>query len=172
MWFDYASPPLTFILIAKLALNYARFSGTQRLIKCDSTVFFGVRERQADPCGRAVSGLGLRPLACWEYGFEYCWGHGCLSLVSAVYCQVELSASDRSLVQRSPTECGVSECDREASVMRMPWPTRGCWALGRERVGLFIISNAHYLHMSIVAWPLRMHITELMQSDSQSCVCR
>jgi hypothetical protein len=30
-----------------------------------------------------------------------------------------------SLVQRSPTECGVSNvCDREASVMRRPWPTR------------------------------------------------
>jgi hypothetical protein len=22
-------------------------------------------------------------------------------------------------------ECGVSECDREASIMRRPWPTRG-----------------------------------------------
>jgi hypothetical protein len=32
-------------------------------------------------------------------------GHGCLSVVSAVYCQVEVSATDRSLVQRSPTEC-------------------------------------------------------------------
>ena len=34
--------------------------------------------------------------------------HGCLSLVSAVCCQVEVSASGRSLVQRSPTERGVS----------------------------------------------------------------
>jgi len=31
-----------------------------------------------------------------------------------VLCQVEVSASGGSLVQRSPTECGVSiECDRE-----------------------------------------------------------
>jgi hypothetical protein len=28
----------------------------------------------------------------------------------------------RSLVQKSPTGCGVSECEREASIMRMPWP--------------------------------------------------
>jgi hypothetical protein len=43
-------------------------------------------------------------------------GHGCLSLVSAVCCQVEVSATSWSLVQRSPTECGVSNvCDREAS---------------------------------------------------------
>jgi hypothetical protein len=27
-------------------------------------------------------------------------------------CQVEISATDRSLVQRSPTDCGVSECDQ------------------------------------------------------------
>jgi hypothetical protein len=32
----------------------------------------------------------------------------------------------RSLVQRSPTECGVPECDREALIMRRPWPTAGC----------------------------------------------
>jgi hypothetical protein len=38
-----------------------------------------------------------------------------MSLVSVVCCQVEVSATGRSLVQRSPTECGVSECDREAS---------------------------------------------------------
>jgi hypothetical protein len=44
-------------------------------------------------------------------------GHGCLSLVSVVCCcQVEVSATSWSLVQRSPTVCGVSKkCDREAS---------------------------------------------------------
>jgi hypothetical protein len=55
---------------------------------------------------------------------------GGLSLVSVVFCQVEVSATGRSLVQRSPTECGVSECDREASIMRRPWPTGGCCATG------------------------------------------
>jgi hypothetical protein len=44
--------------------------------------------------------------------------------------KVEVSASGWSLVQRSPTECGVSECDREASVMRRARPTRGCSAMG------------------------------------------
>ena len=38
-----------------------------------------------------------------------------MSLVSVVCCQAEVSASGRSLVQRSPTERGVSECDREGS---------------------------------------------------------
>jgi hypothetical protein len=59
-------------------------------------------------------------------------GHGCVSLVSVVYCQVEVSASDWSPVQRSPTECGVSECDREASIMRRPWPTRGCCTIKKK----------------------------------------
>jgi hypothetical protein len=35
--------------------------------------------------------------------------------VSVVCCLVEVSATGWSLVQRSPTEYGVSECDREAS---------------------------------------------------------
>ena len=41
-----------------------------------------------------------------------------------------MPASGCSLVQRSPTECGVSECDREASIMRRPFPTRGCCVMG------------------------------------------
>ena len=37
-------------------------------------------------------------------------GHGRLSVVSVVCCQVEVSATDWSLVQRSPTDCGASLC--------------------------------------------------------------
>ena len=52
-------------------------------------------------------------------------GAGCLSVVSGVCCQVEVCASVRSLVQRSPTECGVSQGDHESSTMRRSWPNRG-----------------------------------------------
>jgi hypothetical protein len=45
--------------------------------------------------------------------------------VSVVCCQVQVSAAGWSPVQRSSTECGVSECDREASIMRGPWPHEG-----------------------------------------------
>jgi hypothetical protein len=58
--------------------------------------------------------------------------HGFLSLVSAVCCKVEVSASNLSLIQSSPTECGVSECDREASIMKKPWPTRGSSSMKRN----------------------------------------
>jgi len=37
-------------------------------------------------------------------------GHVCLSLVSVVFCQVEVTASCWSLVQKSPTDCGASLC--------------------------------------------------------------
>jgi hypothetical protein len=35
-------------------------------------------------------------------------------------------------LQRIPTECGVSECDREALIMRRPWPTRGCCVMEKN----------------------------------------
>ena len=34
---------------------------------------------------------GLRPLACWDCGFESRRGHGCLSVLSVACCQVERS---------------------------------------------------------------------------------
>ena len=50
----------------------------------------------------------------------------------SVCCQIEVPASGRSLIQRSPTQFGVSECDHEHSIMRRPWPTRDCCAMGKK----------------------------------------
>jgi hypothetical protein len=47
----------------------------------------------ADPSGRAVSDVGLRPLACWDCEFESPRGMDGLSLVSVVCCQVGVCAS-------------------------------------------------------------------------------
>jgi len=41
------------------------------------------------------------------------------TVVSVVCCQVEVSGKGRSLVHRSPTECGVSGCDHETSYRRL-----------------------------------------------------
>jgi hypothetical protein len=68
-------------------------------------VFTRHHHLSADPGSRAVYGVGLRPLACWDCGFESRCGNVCLSLVNVVCCQVDVSATGRSLVQRSPTEC-------------------------------------------------------------------
>ena len=58
----------------------------------------------ADTGGRTVYGVRLRPLACWDCGFESRSEKECQPLVSVVCCQVEVSAKGRSLVQRNPTE--------------------------------------------------------------------
>jgi hypothetical protein len=50
--------------------------------------------------------VGLRRLACWDCVFESRRGHGCLPLVIFACCQVEFSATSRSLVQRNPIEWG------------------------------------------------------------------
>jgi hypothetical protein len=60
---------------------------------------------KASVCGRSLAGIvGSNPVA----GMDVC-------LLCVVCCHVEVSATGWSLVQRSPTECGVSEYDREAS---------------------------------------------------------
>ena len=61
-------------------------------------------EREPIPVARAVRGMGLRLLDCWDCGFESRRGHGCLSLLSVVCCRIEVSATGPSLVQRDPTE--------------------------------------------------------------------
>jgi hypothetical protein len=58
---------------------------------------------------------------CSNWGFESHQGDGRLYLVSVVCCQVEVCATGRSLFRRSPTECGESECDREALIVRRSW---------------------------------------------------
>jgi len=52
--------------------------------------------------------------------------------MKVVCCQLEVSASSWSLIQRSLTDCDVSECDCEAVIMRRPWPTRGCCDIEKE----------------------------------------
>jgi hypothetical protein len=55
-----------------------------------------------------------------------------MSVVSVVFCQVEVSVTSWSLVQRIPTECDASACDREASVMWRLWSTKGLLRHGKK----------------------------------------
>ena len=59
-------------------------------------------------------------------------GHGSLSPMSVVCCQVKVSVSGWSLVQRNSTDSGVSDYDHEASIMRGPWPTGSCRAMEKQ----------------------------------------
>jgi len=54
--------------------------------------------------------VGPQPLACWDCGFESRQRHVCLSVLSVVCWQVEVSETIWPLVQRSPTDCGASLC--------------------------------------------------------------
>ena len=78
--------------------------------------------------------MGLLPVACWDCGFKSCQRHGSLSIVSVVCCQVEVEVSvwGWSRVQSSPTECGVSKCDRVVSIVRRSWPTKGCCTMEKK----------------------------------------
>jgi hypothetical protein len=58
-----------------------------------------------DPDGRAEKSVGMRSLACWDSEFESRRRPGCLPRLNAVCCQEEVSATERSLLQRSLTDC-------------------------------------------------------------------
>ena len=59
-----------------------------------------------------------------------------MSVSSSLVCyQVDVSATGRSLVQRSPTKCSVSECDCKFSITRL-WPYRGCCTMGKKSVSI------------------------------------
>jgi hypothetical protein len=68
-----------------------------------SSLFHISNSTTASRSGRAVWSLALRPLACWNCGFESGWCSECLPLVLCR--QVEVSATGRSLVQKSPADC-------------------------------------------------------------------
>ena len=64
-------------------------------------------------------------------------------LGSITCCQVEVSVTSQTLVQRSPTESDVSGCDLETLTVRRPYPTRGCRAMKKIRLCdvLFTVIN-------------------------------
>jgi len=71
--------------------------------------------------------------------------------VSVVCCQVEVTVSGWSFIQKGHTKCCVSECDRDASIMRRPWLTRGLCNGGvggeiGQRSVVHFISQALYYH--------------------------
>jgi hypothetical protein len=78
---------------------------------------------------------------CWDCGFEFRWGQRCSSIV---HYQAYISATNRSLI-RSPSECGVSECDRVVSKMRGPRPTTAVGPLKKNWEDDFKLSWTTYL---------------------------
>jgi hypothetical protein len=95
-------------------------------------------------CGRSLAGMVVsKPAGRMDVCVLYVCVHVCVCVYVCVcvFCQVQVSASGWSLVQRTPTECGVSECDCVASIMRRPWPTRDCCALGGGAMNFISTAN-------------------------------
>jgi hypothetical protein len=59
----------------------------------------------------------VSPLLAGFAGSNLAVGMDVFFILGVVCCQVEVSAPGRQLVQRSPTDCGVSVCDFETSTM-------------------------------------------------------
>jgi hypothetical protein len=70
------------------------------------------------------------PLACWDCGFEFRRGHGCVSLVSVVLSGWGLFHRLISPPRVLPSVACLS--GREASIMRRLCLTTGCGALGEK----------------------------------------
>ena len=74
-----------------------------------------------------IYGLGLRLRACLNCGFCFRRGHEWFPFADVVCCQVEVSATGRSLVQRIPTDWDVcvNECDQMKTIaVHLQWGGR------------------------------------------------
>jgi len=96
--------------------------------------FYTVTNNSAYPSDRAIQSVVLRPFDCWVTGLNAAGGRKeGLSLLSVVFCKVELSGAGRSLVRRSAVDCVcVYVCDPDTSAMRNPEPTRAVEVLKRS----------------------------------------
>ena len=105
------------------------------------------------------------------WGFES--PHEYLSLVISVCSLVEISASGSSLVQRSPTDCGVFECDLENSTMRRsrstgtvePWKKKKNYSLNYPSVSVYLRWLPSYSFCSLKSLPFLLRIKQLCLSS-------
>jgi hypothetical protein len=119
------------------------------LTKCILLWFpFLLRVSVCKPIPLAARLLGLRGRI--PPGDEY------LSLMSVFCCQVEASATSRSLVQRSLTEYDVSEWNREAWIMKRPWPTSSCCAIGG--------GGGFHVELFLIKWRLQICCVTILRN--------
>ena len=90
--------------------------------------------------------MGLRLRASWDCGFDSSHEYGWLSVGNVAYCRAETLASGRSLFQRSPTKCGVSECDLEVSTMGGLGPLGAVASWGKNGKLLMITVHWHAIY--------------------------
>ena len=88
--------------------------------------------------------MGLRPLACWDCGFES--PHPGSMDVCCDGCVLSARVLCVGLITRpeSRAECDVSECYIETSTMRGLSPTRGCSAMEKNNINLGHVKCLNY----------------------------
>ena len=101
-------------------------------------------------CGRSLAGIaGSNPAGGMDVCCECCVlsSRGpCVGLVT---------------VQRSPTDCGVSECDHESWIMRRPWPTGGCCAMVKKKFLYTDVTSCSHAPSHYQAFILHWNIINL-----------
>jgi hypothetical protein len=72
-----------------------------------------------------------------------------------------------------PSVARLTECDREALVMRRPWPTRGYCATGGKKISLCTYIMLYYTYRAYCVRILCMHklTIRLYQDHSISTLC-
>ena len=94
----------------------------------------------AGPSGRAVEGVVLWPLACWDRGFKS--HRGAWMFVCCECCVLSGRGLCDELITR-PEEsyrlCCVVVCDLETSWMRRPWPPGGAVAPNKKKLGCVLM---------------------------------
>jgi hypothetical protein len=140
-----------------LCVTYQILTQRQRVVHCRE-VFCQSKVRRWSHWLRGLKRgtAAARLLGLWVRIPPGTW----MSLVSVVCCQVEISVTGRPHYHGSSTECGVSECDREATIMRRPWPTRICCAMVKKIIPL------HNDRMSLPV--LTCHTFSFPINDSQA----
>jgi hypothetical protein len=71
----------------------------------------------------------------------------CCMLTGRVFCDGPITRPE------SPAECGVSECDREPSILRRSWSTEGCCARGGEDISFLCDLKAPLLPINLMSTP-------------------
>jgi hypothetical protein len=87
-------------------------------------------------CGRSLAGIA---------GSNLAGGMDVFLLLSVVCCQVEVTVTGLSLVQRSPTECGLSEYDRKSLDNEKALAHQRLPKHGKRKFVLKLIINVFYI---------------------------
>jgi hypothetical protein len=116
--------------------------------------------------------MAIHLLGLWVRIPQVAW----MSFETVVCCQVEVYETGWSLIQRGPNECGVSEWDREALIMRRTWPAGGLMHHEKKSIKspIFIFNNSVFFPHAVMCcvrfsiqnlYLLRYYLTALCNGE-------